>query len=175
VALGEPVALGPFAVRRRPGPIARGNLDQDVDIRSNDELGEIGSAFQSMLAYLRTIAGGAQRIAAGDLTARVEPIGDDDVLGVAFAGMSEKLHTSISQVAETATDLARNSQGMASTSEEAGRAVGEIALAVSGVASGAERQVRMTTDARAAASRSSPTRSASWPRRPRTRPSRSAP
>jgi methyl-accepting chemotaxis protein len=133
--------------------IARGNLDQDVDIRSRDELGEIGSAFQSMLAYLRTIAGGAQRIAAGDLTTRVEPIGAEDVLGTAFAEMSEKLHTSITRVAETATDLARNSQSMAATSEEAGRAVGEIATAVNGVAGGAERQVRMTTDAREATDR----------------------
>jgi methyl-accepting chemotaxis protein len=133
--------------------ISRGDLDQQVEIRSQDELGEIGTAFQGMLAYLRNIATNAQRIAAGDLTARVEPIGEDDALGVAFVEMTDKLHTSISRVAETATDLARNSQGMASTSEEAGRAVSEIANAVSGVASGAERQVRMTTDAREATDR----------------------
>ncbi len=40
---------------------------------------------------------------------------------------------------------------MASTSEEAGRAVGEIAHAVTDVATGAERQVRMVSDTREAA------------------------
>jgi methyl-accepting chemotaxis protein len=133
--------------------IARGNLDQQVDVRSRDELGQIATEFEGMVEYLRAIAGCAQRIAAGDLTVRVEPTGEDDALGVAFSEMTEKLHASISRVAETATDLARNSESMASTSEEAGRAVGEIARAVGNVAEGAARQVRMTTDARSATDR----------------------
>ena len=39
---------------------------------------------------------------------------------------------------------------MAQTSEEAGRAVGEIATAIGGIAEGAERQVKMVTDAQGA-------------------------
>jgi hypothetical protein len=57
----------------------------------------------------------------------------------------------ISEVSQTASGLSAASQQMATTSEEAGRAVGEIASAVGDGAHGAERQVRMTEAARASA------------------------
>ena len=56
----------------------------------------------------------------------------------------------MAELAETAGTVAAASQQMASTSEEAGRAVGEIAAAVTDVAHGAERQVRMVEATREA-------------------------
>ena len=61
VALGA--ALMVLATRRAVAPVRRlveaargisaGNLDQRIDVRGNDEIGELASAFDHMLARLR--------------------------------------------------------------------------------------------------------------------------
>jgi methyl-accepting chemotaxis protein len=130
--------------------IADGDLDQKVDIESNDELGDTAAAFQRMIAYNHEMAGHAGRIADGDLTMQVQPKSDRDALGNAFATMVANLRALVGNVAESASTLSGASQQMASTSDETGRAVGEIASAVTEVAQGAERQVRMVESTRAA-------------------------
>lgn len=131
--------------------IAAGDVEQTVEAKSNDELGQTATAFQAMIAYLERMADAAEAIADGDLTLRVEPESERDVLGRAFARMTESLRTMIGQLSDTATTMGAASEEMASTSEEAGKAVSEIALAVGDIASGAERQVRVVEEARQSA------------------------
>jgi methyl-accepting chemotaxis protein len=130
--------------------IARGEIDQQVEVTSEDELGELSGAFAELLDYVRETADHAHRIAEGDLSVPVEPKSDKDVLGVAFRDMQDSLAELVGAVSQSASTLSASSQEMASTSEEAGRAVGEIAQAVSDVAQGAERQVRSVEEAKAA-------------------------
>jgi methyl-accepting chemotaxis protein len=137
-------------VLRAAEGIAQGNLEHQVDVRSRDELGAMATAFQSMVGYLHDTAAAATRIAAGDLTVEVEPKGADDALGQAFAAMVANLRELVGNVALSAESLSSASQQMAGTSDEAGRAVGEIAAAVSDVAHGAERQVRLVESTRGA-------------------------
>jgi methyl-accepting chemotaxis protein len=108
---------------------------------------------------------GLDRFAAGDLTVTVqpttEPLVDDstDELGQlaraveavretttssidSYNSSRDALAGLIGQVAGTASTVSSASQQMAATSEETGRAVGEIAQAVEEVAAGTERQVR---------------------------------
>ena len=68
-----------------------------------------------------------------------------------YGDMRVKLTGMLGEITETSTTVSTASQQMASTSEEAGRAVGEIASAVMSVATGAERQVRMVEEARVSA------------------------
>jgi methyl-accepting chemotaxis protein len=135
------------ALRAADG-IAAGDVDQQVDIRSKDELGDLGVAFGSMIDYLKALAGDADRIADGDLTVAVTAKSDRDRLGRAFARMAESMRETVARVADVARVMASSSQQMASTSEEAGRAVHEIANAVGDVATGAERQVQLVEQAR---------------------------
>ena len=62
----------------------------------------------------------------------------------------ETLAGVIAQIRDTAVNVNAAAAQMAQTSEEAGRAVGEIATAIGGIAEGAERQVKMVTDAQGA-------------------------
>ena len=103
-----------------------------------------------MVDYLNEIGAAADRIAAGDLTVTVEPKSERDALGRSFAAMTTSLRELVGQVDRTAATLGNASRDMAATSQEAGRAVGEIASAVSDVAQGAERQVRMVESTREA-------------------------
>jgi methyl-accepting chemotaxis protein len=130
--------------------IAEGDLDQRVEVKSRDEIGQMGAAFGRMVEYLHESAGVAGRVADGDLTVEVTPRSPADVLGNAFARMVAQLRDLAGKLSGSAQSLSAASQQMASTSEEAGRAVGEIASAVSDVAQGAERQVRAVEQAKVA-------------------------
>jgi methyl-accepting chemotaxis protein len=75
--------------------IAQGDIEQTVEIRSRDELGETGEAFREMIAYLDETAVAARRIAAGDLEVEVKPKSERDALGTAFAAMSAELRDAL--------------------------------------------------------------------------------
>jgi methyl-accepting chemotaxis protein len=130
--------------------IAEGDVDQDIDIKSKDELGDTGAAFGRMVSYLKEMAGTADSVAAGDLTVTVTPRSERDLLGNAFHKLVNDLGDIIGAVSRQAETVSATSEQMASTSEETGRAVGEIASAISDVAQGAERQVRMVESTRSA-------------------------
>jgi methyl-accepting chemotaxis protein len=130
--------------------LARGNTEQELSVRSRDEIGDMAEAFGEMVAYQREMAATAGQIADGDLTVTVTPKAPEDGLGHAFAEMVANLRELVGEVAQSAGALSSTSQQMAATSEETGSAVGEIASAVSDVAQGAERQVRMVETTRTA-------------------------
>ena len=142
---------GVGALSKAARGIAEGEVDQTVDVRSRDELGETAASFGHMIDYLKDMAGAADRVAAGDLTVQVTPRSERDALGTALSGMVSNLQSIVRDVSEGAGTVSAASQQMASTSDEAGRAVGEIASAVGDVAQGAERQVRMVESSRNAA------------------------
>jgi methyl-accepting chemotaxis protein len=136
-------------IRSMPGAargIAEGDVDQAIDVRSKDELGEMAEAFEAMIADNREMAAHASRIAGGDLTGDVAPKSDRDALGQAFSTMAANLRRLVLDVSDSAAHLSSASEEMSATSEEAGRAVTEIA----DVAQGAERQVRLVETTRQA-------------------------
>jgi methyl-accepting chemotaxis protein len=135
--------------------LAVGDVEQHVDLHSEDELGQTASAFRDMIAYLQRMAEAARRIAGRDLTVEVEPASEADVLGTAFAEMASGLRAIVTDLAEQANALNVASEQIATTSVETGRAVGEIATAIGAVAHGADRQVRMVEQASVTSSVSS--------------------
>ena len=78
--------------------LARGDLDQQIDVRSRDELGQMAAAFQDMIRHQQRMAAVATSIASGDLRTDVQLTSDRDVLGQAFAGMLRNLRELVSQV-----------------------------------------------------------------------------
>jgi methyl-accepting chemotaxis protein len=93
--------------------IAEGDVEQTVELRSRDELGEAGDAFRAMIAYLAEMASAARQIAADDLSVEVAPKSDHDALGLALAEMGAKLRaalgddSSLDQVLERMDSLTR--------------------------------------------------------------------
>ncbi|MGK2937431.1 MAG: HAMP domain-containing protein [Solirubrobacteraceae bacterium] len=95
--------------------IAEGDAEHDVDVRSRDEFGRLGGAFDRMGAYLRDSAGVADRIADGDLTVEPRPHSDRDVLGSALLAMVQRLRDLVGRVSGSATTLTSASQEMPTT------------------------------------------------------------
>ena len=130
--------------------MAEGEVDQEINVKSKDEVGEMAVAFQRLIDYLKLLADSSDRVASGDLTLNVEAKSERDRLGTSFGAMVQSLRELVGKVSNTASSLSAASQEMASTSTEAGKAVSEIATAVGDVAQGAERQVRIVNTAREA-------------------------
>jgi len=93
--LARQLANGLRQMVRAARGIAVGDVRQQVEIRSRDELGEAAEAFRTMIAYLEETAGAARSIAAGELAVAVEPKSDADALGHAFAEMSAQLREAL--------------------------------------------------------------------------------
>jgi len=60
--------------------LALGDVDQRVDVDSDDEVGRLGRALAKVIANLRVLAHAAQRVASGDLSVAVEARSEADVL-----------------------------------------------------------------------------------------------
>ncbi len=134
--------------------IAEGDIDQRLEARSADELGQTAEAFQRMIAYLQRMAASARSIAAGDLTTDIVPKSERDVLGHAFHDMVVNLRVLIGDVRSSSVAMAGASQEMAATSQEAGSAVAEIAESIAAVAAGAQRQAETVSEVRTTAEES---------------------
>ena len=60
--------------------IASGRIEQEITISSTDEIGTLADAFRGMVEYIGGIAHTADRLAAGDLSSKVTPRSEHDVL-----------------------------------------------------------------------------------------------
>jgi methyl-accepting chemotaxis protein len=140
VLLARPLAA---AIRQMTGvahSLALGDLSQDVQLRSNDEVGKMAASFRDMIAYQREMARVAEDVATGNLSAEVRPKSEHDVFGNAFAQMIRNLRQLVGQVQATAEGLATTSHHLRVASNETTQAVGQVTVAVQHMAAGAQEQ-----------------------------------
>ncbi|MBJ7520980.1 MAG: HAMP domain-containing protein [Solirubrobacteraceae bacterium] len=123
--------------------VAQRDLDDRLEAKGRDELDDLAGSLNAMVDGLDEVAGAAGRVADGDLTVALASRGDRDGLAVSFAGMVGSLRELVSEVRGSSGQLAKASRDMAGVSEDAGRAIAEIASAIDTVAQGAERQVQV--------------------------------
>jgi PAS domain S-box-containing protein len=94
--------------------LASGDVDQQISLSSNDEIGRLAEAFREMIAYQQAMAHVADAMARGDLTHDVQPSGPNDQLGLAFQHMIRNLRTLVGQL----EDALRRANQMAEVAEE---------------------------------------------------------
>jgi len=71
--------------------VSVGDLNQEVAIKTNDEIKDLVDTINVMTTNLRNTAAIADRIAAGDLAVEVKPLSDKDVLGLSMQSMVANL------------------------------------------------------------------------------------
>lgn len=86
--IAQGIATGVRQMLKAAEGIAEGDVQQHVEVKSRDEIGEMAGAFQRMLTYLKHMASAADSIATGDLSVEVTPVSERDALGNAFARMT---------------------------------------------------------------------------------------
>ena len=100
--LARSISSGAGQISGAMQQIAVGELDAEIAIASNDELGDMSRAYGEMQRYLREAAGAADQIAVGDLNINVTPKSTDDVLGNAFVGMQGYLSEMVGHASKIA-------------------------------------------------------------------------
>jgi methyl-accepting chemotaxis protein len=112
--------------------ITVGDLSSDVSASErSDEVGALTRAFERMTRSLRTMAGAAERIAAGDLRTSLQPQSPSDVLGNAFARMTDNLRRQIGGIVEAAAVLGSAASEIVASTAQFASGASESAAAVS--------------------------------------------
>ncbi len=110
--------------------VAVGDVDQDIQSKSSDEVGEVTRSFADIVDYLKEKSADADRIAVGDLNIASEPRSDKDTLSHAFAGMVAALKAVTAEIDQATRSLV---QGKLATRGDASKFKGDYAGIVTGV------------------------------------------
>ncbi|MGA8149676.1 MAG: methyl-accepting chemotaxis protein [Terriglobales bacterium] len=98
-----------------------GDLDHEIDIKREDEIGELARTFTNMVTYLREMAAVSEAIAGGNLSVEVAPRSKSDTLGNAFALMITGLRNLVRNVRDAASQVASASNQVAGASDESAK------------------------------------------------------
>ncbi|MCB0218993.1 MAG: type IV pili methyl-accepting chemotaxis transducer N-terminal domain-containing protein [Chrysiogenetes bacterium] len=139
--------------------VAQGDTHVKVEVTSNDEMGELLRAMESMVTSNDAMARAAQSIADGDLSVMVKSRSEKDTLGQALQLMVEKLSevvgevsagaeslTSASgQVSASAQSLTQGTSEQAAAAEETGTSLQEMSTSIDQNASNSRMMEEMAS------------------------------
>ncbi|HJX94041.1 MAG TPA: methyl-accepting chemotaxis protein [Candidatus Acidoferrum sp.] len=112
-----------------------GDLDQNIDIHRNDEIGALATTFNNMVAYLKEMANVSMAVAEGDLTVEVVPRSKRDTLGNAFLRMSHGLQELVRTTRDSAGQVSAGSNQVAGAADESAKVSVQASSAIEEVTS----------------------------------------
>ncbi len=129
---------------RAADAMARGDVETDISVDSNDEIGQFMRSLQETVLYLREMTGAANRIAKGEFSVRVEPRSKKDSFGRAFQTMasnlqemignlktsSEQVLSAADQISVSAVQISEGAESQSSATEQTSSTMVEIAAQI---------------------------------------------
>ncbi|MCL6652699.1 HAMP domain-containing protein [Agrobacterium rubi] len=116
------IALGISSGLRKIMTVAEavsvGDLDQEVEIKTNDEIKDLVNRINVMTGNLRNTASVANEIADGNLTITPRPLSDKDTLGISLQRMVERLRGVVADALAAADNVSSGSQELSASSEQ---------------------------------------------------------
>jgi methyl-accepting chemotaxis protein len=107
--------------------VALGDLDQRVNITTNDEIKDLIDTVNRMTENLRATAAVADKVADGDLTVETKPLSDKDTLGIALQRMVERLRGVVADAISASDNVSAGSQELSAASEQVSQGATEQA------------------------------------------------
>ncbi|CDZ39854.1 Methyl-accepting chemotaxis sensory transducer [Neorhizobium galegae bv. officinalis] len=98
--------------------VSIGDLDQNIEIKTNDEIKDLVDTINTMTANLRNTATIASQISNGDLTVSPKPLSDKDTLGLALESMVERLRGVVGDALAASDNVSSGSQQLSASSEQ---------------------------------------------------------
>ncbi len=128
-----------------------GDLEHNIDLTRDDEIGELARTFHKMVTYLKEMAAVSEAIAGGDLTLEVKPRSSHDTLGNAFtkmvdglAGLVRSVRDASSQVASASNQVAGASDDSAKIGLQASSAIDEVTSTMHEMSVNVQNMVKST-------------------------------
>ncbi|MBO9559371.1 MAG: methyl-accepting chemotaxis protein [Caulobacter sp.] len=107
--------------------VALGDLDQRVNVTTNDEIKDLVDTVNKMTENLRATAAVADKVADGDLTVETKPLSDRDTLGIALERMVERLRGVVGDAISASENVSAGSQELSAASEQVSQGATEQA------------------------------------------------
>jgi methyl-accepting chemotaxis protein len=120
--------------------IAAGDVNQQIDHNSNDEIGRLADSFRQMIDYIAGFAATAAAMGEGDLTVRIQPRSERDILSINLNQAISSLQDAIQRIAQNTATLSAASEELSATSSQMSASAEETS-AQSSVVSTSTRQV----------------------------------
>ncbi|GAK52605.1 chemotaxis sensory transducer [Candidatus Moduliflexus flocculans] len=92
--------------------VSTGVLDMSIEIASHDEIGQLLRAMTHMMAYLRSVAGIAERVGNNDLAVTVTPLSERDALNHSLSKMVTNLQIAREENLRSIKDIEERNQAM---------------------------------------------------------------
>ena len=109
--------------------VAVGDLEQEISVKSDDEIKDLVNTVNRMTASLRQSAQLADLIASGDLTVDHQPLSEKDMLGHALVRMVERLRGVVGDASAASNNVSSGSQELSASSEQMSQGATEQAAA----------------------------------------------
>lgn len=119
--------------------VAVGDLSQQVQATTNDEIKDLIDALNQMTGNLNQTARVADEIAQGNLTVQSKRLSEKDTLGIALETMLEKLRSIVDDAAAAARNVAAGSQELSASAEQLSQGATEQASAAEEASSSMEQ------------------------------------
>ncbi len=136
LVIGRPISK----LVRTSRALAEGNVQQEINIKSNDEIGALATAYSGVVDYMKDMAGATTRLADGDLTVEVQPKSEEDVLANAFVQLVSKQRELIGRTKAAAASVSMASIQLTKAAEQTAQTTQQIAGTIQQVARGANEQ-----------------------------------
>ena len=125
IALG--ISRGLRTVMGVVDAVAIGDLNQNIEVKTNDEIKDLIDTINTMTGNLRHTASLADQIAGGDLTVQPKPLSDKDTLGLALERMVDRLRSVVADALTASENVSSGSQQLSSASEQVSQGATEQA------------------------------------------------
>lgn len=99
----------------------QGDLEQNIEVDRDDEIGALAKTFRNMVTYLKEMAGVSAAVAEGNLAVEIQLRSKKDTLAHAFSRMAEGLQEIVRQVRDTASQVSSGAHQVAGASDETAR------------------------------------------------------
>ncbi len=118
--------------------IGVGDVNQKVDYQSADEIGKLYGAFRNLQAYIRELAGAAEKVAANDLTVKVTPKSEKDILSISFQSMVTSLSKMVGQLRSSTSEMVSAASEISASSTQMLKGARDQADQIRGVSTAIE-------------------------------------
>jgi methyl-accepting chemotaxis protein len=139
-ALGGAVFVWAWAMRNVVKPIVKvsdlanavsnGDLEKSLEVRSDDEIGDMTRALNGMSRTFRDRATAAQKVADGDLSQRMVVLSDADTFGRALNTMVDNLKTLVVKAQNTSDKVSSMARQVSTASESVSQSATEQAASL---------------------------------------------